>query len=498
VSAILDQYGQPIQTKRLTQRSGYVQRFGNRLKARYDVAQTTDENERHWANADFLSPNAAMTPAVRRKCRSRARYEAQENNSYAKGMILTLANDLISTGPRLQLSTPDKAANRRVERSFHDWADEVRLAEKLRTMRVAKAVDGETFALMVNNDRLASEVTLDIRPVEADYFEAPWGARPGEEQGIRFDEFGNPVDYWMCKQHPGGGSNVSMAAEGKWIPAAFILHCFRCDRPEQVRGLTEIVTALPLFAMLRRFTLATLAAAETAADFAAVMRTNTSASVEAESLPKDGWFDAIPLEYRAMLTLPNGWDITQLKAEHPTTTYAMFKAEIINEIARCLNMPFNVAAANSASYNYASGRMDHQVYHRSIRVEQSQWECCILDRIFRAWLDNATLIPGLLPENAGPFAEWPWQWFWDGQEHVDPTKGANARDVDLKNGMTHRGRELAKLGLDVDREDESAAESNGVTVEEYRRRVYEATFAASKADESTNEDQPSEEAAEAA
>ena len=37
--------------------------------------------------ADGLSPDAAMTPYVRRTLRNRARYEVA-NNSYAKGMVL--------------------------------------------------------------------------------------------------------------------------------------------------------------------------------------------------------------------------------------------------------------------------------------------------------------------------------------------------------------------------------------------------------------------------
>ena len=48
--------------------------------------------------------------------------------------------------------------------------------------------------------------------------------------------------------------------------------------------------------------------------------------------------------------------------QKPSTTYAEFKKELLNEIARCLNMPFNVAAGNSSGYNYASGRLDHQTY----------------------------------------------------------------------------------------------------------------------------------------
>jgi hypothetical protein len=62
------------------------------LGGRYDAALTTKENHRHWTNADLLSPNAAVNSPVRRVLRSRARYEVA-NNSYARGIVLTLAND---------------------------------------------------------------------------------------------------------------------------------------------------------------------------------------------------------------------------------------------------------------------------------------------------------------------------------------------------------------------------------------------------------------------
>jgi len=110
------------------------------LRARYDAAVTTEENRRHWANADGLSANAANSPEVRRLLRNRSRYEAA-NNSYARGIILTLANDVIGTGPRLQLLTDNADANRHVEKAFAQWAKAIGLAEKLRTMRMARATE---------------------------------------------------------------------------------------------------------------------------------------------------------------------------------------------------------------------------------------------------------------------------------------------------------------------------------------------------------------------
>ena len=53
-----------------------------RVRTRYDTAQTTDDNRKHWANADAYSADAANTPVVRRTLRNRARYEVA-NNSFA-------------------------------------------------------------------------------------------------------------------------------------------------------------------------------------------------------------------------------------------------------------------------------------------------------------------------------------------------------------------------------------------------------------------------------
>ncbi|MFN3297550.1 phage portal protein, partial [Caldimonas sp.] len=104
-------------------------------------------------------------------------------------------------------------------------------------------------------------------------------------------------------------------------------------------GIPDITPALPLFAQLRRFTLAVIAAAETAADFAGILYTDAPASGEADAAEP---FEPIELEKRALVTMPGGWKMSQLQAEQPSTGYAEFKHEILNEIARCLNMPFKM------------------------------------------------------------------------------------------------------------------------------------------------------------
>jgi len=142
------------------------------VRARFDAAQTTAENARHWAMADAMSADGAGSADVRRKLRQRSRYEVA-NNSYAKGIVLTIANDCIGTGPRLQLLADDGQINRQIETAFAEWSEAVNLAAKLRTMRMAKSTDGETFAVLTANPMIDSPVKLDVQLVEADRVASP-------------------------------------------------------------------------------------------------------------------------------------------------------------------------------------------------------------------------------------------------------------------------------------------------------------------------------------
>ena len=420
------------------------------LRASYDAAVTNAANRRHWMAADGLSATAANSPEVRRTLRNRARYEVA-NNSYARGIALTLANDCIGTGPRLQMLSENAVANRIVEHEFSVWAQAVGLAEKLRVMRLARVSDGEAIALLVNNPRLQSRVQLDLKLIEADQVTSPVLSPDGEnyDDGIAYDSYGNPVRYDILRHHP-GDTYSGTGLEYRSLPAASVIHYFRSDRPGQARGIPDITPALPLFAQLRRFTLAVLAAAETAAEFAGILYTDAPAGGEADAAEP---FEPIELEKRMLLTMPGGWKMSQMRAEQPATTYAEFKHEILNEIARCLNMPFNIAAGNSAGYNYASGRLDHQTYFKSIRVEQSRVVRDILDRVFAAWLTEAVLIEDYLPQPLRMIgADLSHQWFWDGHEHVDPAKEANAQQTRLTSHTTTLAHEYARQGRDWEAE----------------------------------------------
>lgn len=417
------------------------------LRATYDAAQTGRENERHWAAADQLSANAANSPEVRRVLRARARYEVA-NNSYARGIVNTLADYVVGTGPRLQAGT-NTDEDKIVEREFTRWMRAAGLARKLWTMRVSQAESGETFALLATDHRLATRVKLDVRLLEADQIATPWSdyrslTDPNHVDGIDLDAAGVPTHYRVLRRHPGDTRYATPSPEADRVPAASVLHLFRAERPGQARGIPEITAALPMFAMLRRYTLAVLVAAENAAAVGGMVETQQSPEDIDEVEPLDE-FDH---ERGTWMALPEGWVAKQLKAEQPVTTYGDFKSEVLNEVARCLSMPFNIAAGNSSKYNYASGRLDHQAFYRRVTIDRQDIEIAVLDRVFEAWLDEAAKISGYLPQRWRTIDRPGHQWFWPGLEHVDPSKEANAQETRLRSGTTNLAIESARAGRD--------------------------------------------------
>lgn len=435
-----------------------------RVRAKYDAAQITPENRRHWMQADHLSASAALNPKVREVIRSRARYEVA-NNGYARGMVNALANYVVGTGPRLQMLTDDPDANRLIEREFTRWAKAIGLSHKLWTMRVSQAESGEVFAVLATNPQIASAVQLDVRLVEADQVTTPTmqfaGRRlhdPHDHDGIRFDAFGNPIAYTVLRRHPGDTTFFKDDASPQafdLIPAEAVIHLFRAERPGQSRGVPEITSSLSLYAMLRRYTLASLSAAEQAALPSGVIYSDAPADPDAAASVEP--MDEVEMDRGTWLTMPLGWKIGQVKAEQPATIYSDFKHELVNEIARPLNMQFNIAAGNSSGYNYASGRLDHQAFFKAIRIDQHFIADVVLDRLLMAWLNEAVLIEGLLPQwlrerGALNHVRHLAQWFWDGLEHVDPANEANAQATRLSNHTTTLAIEYARQGLDWENE----------------------------------------------
>jgi capsid protein len=87
----------------------------------------------------------------------------------------------------------------------------------------------------------------------------------------------------------------------------------------------------------------------------------------------------------------------------------------------------------------------------------------VLDKILAAWVYEAMLSTefGALRT----LSELPHQWFFDGSEHVDPAKEANAQATRLKSNTTTLAAEYARQGKDWESELQQRAKEQKLMIE---------------------------------
>jgi lambda family phage portal protein len=430
-----------------------------RLEASYDAAKTTTENRRHWSNADDNPPAWANTPDVRAKLRMRARFET-DNNPYCSGMVSTLATDTVGyVPPKLQVLTPDAAFNRYVEEEWEFWSTHilVNLPAKLRILDEGKRVEGEQFLAMSGDESVGMETNfaLNVNVIGASRV-SNWrmgiGTNAISSTGIYNDD-GVHVDVNTGRAV--GYDITSLADEIYWgsttltqstapVPARYVLHWYTPRRAGQFRGISELTPALPLFAMMRRFDLATLTAAETAAMLAGIMKTN--APLESGPASVRDW-QYTELERGTLLTLPEGWDATQFKPENPTSNYEMFVNCILRQIGRSLDIPFGVVAGDSSRYNYSSARLDYTGYDERLKFDRQQLIIRVLDPLFKEWLlEFRKVDPRVNRQIKALGNRLPHDWQFTKRPSIDPEKDARTSTERITNGTSNLAIECAQDG----------------------------------------------------
>lgn len=444
------------------------ERFAHRreIRAKYDAAQTHIGNENHWGQTDFLSPHLVASYNVRRTLRARSRYELCENNPYLKGTCLTIVNDFIGSGPKLQITDeriPDEK-RKIIQKKFAEWCTSTKIRQKLWRMRMAKIVDGETFLLPYANKRrwIYDPVQLDFQVIECDRITTQHtvpipqpNSSNWEVDGVRFDANENPLEYYLLNFHPGslgyvglsprfvspGDSNgniVSTDMAGKWISSKYMIHWFRQDRG-WLRGVPEATPSLPLCAILRRYTMAVVRNAEAMADVTVLLETENPAGGNPFATDANGNqisddpFDLFPLEMGMAMNLPWGMTAKQLANVPLGIQFDEFVGSLLREISRPILSPYNITSGSSKDSNMASGVLDATIYKGGQRAERLSIEEEVLCRIFYLWWQEAIRIPGHL---GGNYTNGQWavatmpqhRWRWDriGIDHTDPSRVAEA------------------------------------------------------------------------
>ena len=475
-SPILSPSGEPFQREIHAVPSS--RRF---VRAGYEAAEDDNREKLHWSKADLLGPRTAHNPLVRAKLRSRSRHETS-NNSFADCLLRTKSAYVVGEGPRVQVLTDSRDYNQLVEQLFHEWADYIEFADKLRLMIYAMDGDGESFGVFKQN--LGASFThptrLDFEVAEAEVFSNPEYEHLNEERiddGIVTDDYGNVIAYKRYRRHPGDFYPMGAEEQAEVVRAEHVVHLFHARRPGQMRGVPSITPALMLFPVLRRWTMATLYAAETAAKFAGIFKTDQPPPTHDDGSHMDAYeaFDELHIEANTFMTLPHNVDAMQFRAEHPATTFPMLRREILTEIARCVVMPYNVAVGDSSAHNFASGKLDHLPFRRDNACRQKMASRRACEKAFDHFMAFGELA-GMLPPSpvGGPPRR---KWLWPSDEPIDPRE-AGANLVKLQSGQATPTSLHAENGQDFEETVAAGAADLGITADEYRELIKNQIFTA--------------------
>lgn len=414
------------------------------VEANFDAAERGGLLQNHWRTANNLDPVSEATPEILRIVRARVRHEFN-NNSYCKGIVNTVANYVIGTGPKLRLIPRGKVsqADRRrlyeYANLFNDWFWEIQGARKLRVIYCAKIKDGEGFASIGNRSK--GKIRLTIKPFECDLVtHNDFNHDSGKPDGVVLDENDEIKSYKILRHHPGNVGWLTYGEKPRDVDARYVIHVFDETRPGLRRGIPEIATGLKMFAQLSRYSSAVVNSAESAAEISAVLKTQSPPAGGITQTPANSVFE---LEHNAILTLPGGWELQQLNPTQPGQNHESFLKTIIRDIGRGIDVPYAVAAADASGHNYSSMRGDWQAFYESIKVRRDDMEHNALEKVLEEFNYEARLV---YPDHSR-LPEYDYYWDWPGYEHVDPLKVANAQKVSLENRTTTLAREYAKQGL---------------------------------------------------
>lgn len=269
--------------------------------------------------------------------------------------------------------------------------------------------------------------------------------------GIEFNGIGKRVAYHLFREHPGSAASWRLPDTVR-VPAEYVIHVFRVDRPGQRRGVTwfaPVVVPMRDFADYRD---AQLVRQKVAASFAVFIK---SSGAKLASLTGEKSATNLPIESvepGMIERLADGEDVSF--GVPPTVDgYRDYAVATMHDIAVGLGVDYASLTGDGSQVNFASGRMGWLRFNRSI--ESWQWNMLIpgmCDPIGAAILRANAAIDR--PRRARIL------WTPPRREMFDPSADIRASREAIAAGLSSRPFEQRKLGFDPDDLDAEIADSN--------------------------------------
>lgn len=404
---------------------------------KYEAASISRRTE-NWRSDDESARVSVGNDIHRLRERSR---QLVRDNPYAKRAIEIIKNNVVGDGIT---ATPASESKRHVE-LWKDWALTTKIdfdgkhnIYGLQALAVrTKAESGEVLFRIRKDKNLVVPFQLQI--LEGDFIDdeghnnGMWGKGNNEHYGIKYDEKGKILGYWLWENHPGDNS---FNMKSNFIPASEIIHMYEVLRPGQSRGVPAGVSAMTTLKNLDSYQDAQLERQKAAACFVAFVTNGTQKPAtpsEANNLHNERLTPGL-IQYLG----PNE-EITF--GNPPVPEDAEFQKGVLQAVAIGYGISYESLTGDLSNVNFSSGRMGWMEMSRNMKA--LQWEVVIpqfLDKVYELFEMTVQMKYGIEPVGV--------QWTVPKRIMIDPVKEINALIKEVRAGFKSWEEAVRENGYD--------------------------------------------------
>lgn len=419
--------------------------------------------------ADWFATNESLNQELRSdldRLRHRGR-ELVNNNDYARKFRKMVENNVVGPGGiRLQVKVqdapdrPDDAANKAIEGAWKRWqavcdvTGRQHFRDMCNTLVGGLPSDGEFLVRIVTAAAARNSFNFALQVIDVDRIDTTFnGLYQGNLviMGVEVDEWRRPLALHIFSAHPNDG--VNSGRRRIRVPAAELIHGFKVERAEQLRGIPWMAPGMLSLHHLGNFGLSALLAAEHGANHYGFFTTP-------DGQPGIGGQDPVTQETITTSqpgvydTLPAGTTFTPNESKYPNEVFGPFVKSTLQRIGSGWGVSYHSLGNDLEGVSYSSIRSGTLDERDRWSDDQEWFISTFLEPIYKIWLRQALLSGAITMPNGSSLPlskfdkfvahEWqPRRWEW-----VDPKGDIEAKILMVKAGLMSPQDLAAAMGYD--------------------------------------------------
>lgn len=369
---------------------------------KYEGASKSRRTE-GWTTVTGSSQNSE-TRSQLHLLRERSR-DLVRNNPYANRVMQVIPGHMVGTGIIPQAKGRNKTSTKSLEQALKDHLDTQAIdADGRHTLyglqRLAVRTIIESGEVLIRRRRRKRSdglpLQFQVQVLEPDYLDTSKdGVYDGNlvVQGVEFDAIGRRVAYWLFDHHPGDALLMRRhKLESRRVSASEIIHCYRTERPGQVRGVpwgSPIIIRLRDFDEYEDYQLMRQKIAACYTVFVRQDEFGVGQPTPNQAESKDPLIDRIEPGLVELLPAGKNVEFASPPAVEGLQDYARIN---LHAVAAGYGLTYELLTTDQSQVNFASGRMGWLAFHQNL--EDWRWNMLIpevCDGIWQWTLEAAAI-----------------------------------------------------------------------------------------------------------